>query len=59
MRCAKKVNKLINRPVMSLFGTRVSGTGTCFDVLNFEERITKRKIKKTKSLYLVSQLAKG
>jgi len=28
MRCAKKVSKLINRPVMSLFGTRVSGTGT-------------------------------
>ena len=28
MRCAKKVSKLINRPVVSLFGTRVSGTGT-------------------------------
>jgi hypothetical protein len=28
IRCAKKVNKLINRPVVSLFGTRVSSTGT-------------------------------
>jgi hypothetical protein len=28
MCCAKKVNKLINQPVMSVFGTRVSGTGT-------------------------------
>jgi hypothetical protein len=25
--CAKEVSKLINRPVVSLFGTRVSGTG--------------------------------
>ena len=28
MRCAKKVSKLINRPVVSLLVTRVSGTGT-------------------------------
>jgi hypothetical protein len=28
IRCAKKVRKLINRPVVSLFGTRVSSTGT-------------------------------
>jgi hypothetical protein len=28
MRCTKKVSKLINRPVVSLFDTRVSGTGT-------------------------------
>ncbi len=26
MRCAKKVSKLTNRPVVSLLGTRVSGT---------------------------------
>jgi len=26
--CAKKVSKLINRPVVSLLGTRVSGTST-------------------------------
>jgi hypothetical protein len=28
MCCAEKVGRLINRPVVSLFGTRVSGTGT-------------------------------
>jgi hypothetical protein len=28
MCCAKKVSKLINHPVVSLFGTRVSCTGT-------------------------------
>jgi hypothetical protein len=27
-RCAEKVSKLINRPVVSLLGTRVSGTST-------------------------------
>jgi hypothetical protein len=26
MRCAKKVSKLINHPVVCLFGTRVGGT---------------------------------
>jgi hypothetical protein len=28
MCCVEKVTQLINRPVMSLFGTRVSGTST-------------------------------
>jgi hypothetical protein len=28
MSCAEKVSKLINRPVVSLFGTRMSGTST-------------------------------
>jgi hypothetical protein len=28
MRCAEKVSQLLNRPVMSLFGTRMSGTST-------------------------------
>jgi hypothetical protein len=28
VRCAKKVSKLINRPVVSLLGTRMGGTST-------------------------------
>jgi hypothetical protein len=28
MWCAEKVSQLLNRPVMSLFGTRMSGTST-------------------------------
>ncbi len=51
--CAKEVRKLINRPVVSLFGTRVGGTGAnmiaeCMNSKIFAVIIRERKLRQVR-----------